>query len=362
MSRQVDTIILGQGIAGSMLSWFLLKRGQKVMVIDDGCQAAASKVAIGTCNPITGVRFVKTWRVETLFPFAQQTYAEIEQALQTRFCYSISIYRAFPNEKLRSKWLRKADLPDYRPFIESVHTEPVFAEYCHDPLGGILLRGGFRVDTKSFLAAYRAFLRARDALLETRISSDEIRFGAGEVTIGPLRGKRLILCTGADEALAPIFPPLPFSISKGEVMRISAGGLELDTVFNKGIFILPEGNGVFAVGASHDHEHIDTVPSADGRAYLDAGVRKAIRSEFKVISQEAGLRPTTRDRRPFIGLHPDNASLAIFNGFGGKGFSVVPYFAEQFSRHLLDGDPVDADVCIDRWANGTSAADEQPIE
>ncbi|HHL72942.1 MAG TPA: FAD-dependent oxidoreductase [Bacteroidetes bacterium] len=346
-----DTIIIGQGIAGSMLSWFLRRGGQRVVVFDDGAETAATKVAIGTCNPITGVRFAKTWRVETLFPFARHTYAELEKTLNTRFCSPIRIYRAFPNEKLRTKWLRKAGHPEYAPYIEEISTGPRFSDCCHDPLGGIMLRGGFRVDTKKFLSAYRAFLQKNDALHQIRITAQDIRFENNGVRVGGVRGSRLILCTGAEAAFELPFSYLPFSVSKGEVVRFEADALELDTVFNKGVFILPESSGTFAAGASHDHEHIDTQVSAAGRAWLESGIRNAIRSPFRIIAQEAALRPTTRDRRPFVGMHPENACLGIFNGFGGKGLSVAPYFAEQFSRFLLHGRTgIDGDVSVQRWS------------
>jgi flavin-dependent dehydrogenase len=32
---QVDTIIIGQGLCGTMLSWHLMKAGQQVLVIDE---------------------------------------------------------------------------------------------------------------------------------------------------------------------------------------------------------------------------------------------------------------------------------------------------------------------------------------
>ena len=36
MSQRFDTLILGQGLAGSALAWQLIEAGQQVCVIDDG--------------------------------------------------------------------------------------------------------------------------------------------------------------------------------------------------------------------------------------------------------------------------------------------------------------------------------------
>jgi len=75
---QVDVLIIGQGICGTMLSWWLEKAGMSYVVADDPKPDSASRVAAGVINPVTGRRMVKTWMesmrtwgknsVESLFP------------------------------------------------------------------------------------------------------------------------------------------------------------------------------------------------------------------------------------------------------------------------------------------------------
>ena len=52
---------------------------------------------------------------------------------------------------------------------------------------------------------------------------------------------------------------------------------------------------------------------------------------FEVIDHQAAIRPTVKDRRPFIGNHPKYPNLGIFNGFGTKGASLVPFWASHFA-------------------------------
>ena len=52
-----DYLIIGQGLAGSLLTWELLQRGCKIIVVDNGLENA-SKVAAGLINPVTGMRLV----------------------------------------------------------------------------------------------------------------------------------------------------------------------------------------------------------------------------------------------------------------------------------------------------------------
>jgi len=65
----VDYLIIGQGICGTWLSYYLLKKGKKVLVIDEYNNSSASNVASGLINPVTGRRVVTTWMADELLPF-----------------------------------------------------------------------------------------------------------------------------------------------------------------------------------------------------------------------------------------------------------------------------------------------------
>ena len=73
---QIDILIVGQGICGTMLSWFLNKAGKSFLVIDDNNANTPSKVAAGIINPVTGRRFVYSWMIDIVMPFAAETYNE----------------------------------------------------------------------------------------------------------------------------------------------------------------------------------------------------------------------------------------------------------------------------------------------
>jgi glycine/D-amino acid oxidase-like deaminating enzyme len=78
----VDFLLIGQGICGTFLSLALQKAGYSFLVIDDNRPDAASKVAAGIINPVTGRRIVKTWMIDEVMPFAWQQYTELGKLLQ----------------------------------------------------------------------------------------------------------------------------------------------------------------------------------------------------------------------------------------------------------------------------------------
>lgn len=61
-------LIVGQGIAGSVLAWTLLQRGAKVQLADPKLRSSSSRVAAGIINPVTGKRFVKSWNFDLFYP------------------------------------------------------------------------------------------------------------------------------------------------------------------------------------------------------------------------------------------------------------------------------------------------------
>ena len=67
-----DTLILGQGLAGSALAWHLIEAGERVCVIDDGHCRSSTRVAAGLINPLAGLRFNRRPEVGDWLPAARQ--------------------------------------------------------------------------------------------------------------------------------------------------------------------------------------------------------------------------------------------------------------------------------------------------
>ena len=75
---QFDYLIIGQGLAGSMLAFQLIARGQRVLVIDNDYQGNASQVAAGIINPITGHRLNLTEGFVDYYACAMAFYDQLE--------------------------------------------------------------------------------------------------------------------------------------------------------------------------------------------------------------------------------------------------------------------------------------------
>ena len=70
---EVDYLLIGQGISGTWLSYYLRKEGKSFMVIDNDSPVASSRIAAGVINPVTGRRHVEVWMANEILPLALQS-------------------------------------------------------------------------------------------------------------------------------------------------------------------------------------------------------------------------------------------------------------------------------------------------
>jgi glycine oxidase len=77
-STAFDVIVIGQGLAGTALAWWLKWSGMRVLVVDREAPITSSRVAAGLITPVTGQRLVPTWRLAELWPAAVAFYRQIE--------------------------------------------------------------------------------------------------------------------------------------------------------------------------------------------------------------------------------------------------------------------------------------------
>ena len=71
---QIDYLIIGQGISGTFLSYYLQRENKSFLVIDNNFKSAPSRIAAGIINPVTGRRMVTVWMADEVLPFDKNAY------------------------------------------------------------------------------------------------------------------------------------------------------------------------------------------------------------------------------------------------------------------------------------------------
>ena len=345
----LDYLLIGQGLAGTLLHHRLNALGQRVHVLDRGHAHAASAVAAGIVNPITGWRYVKSWRVEELLPEVAATYGELAQLLDAQIYYPGPIVRAIHDIKGENNWdLRTID-PAYRPFLADRPDVDTFAGKIAPAHAYGQVQGGGRVTVRTLVHRYRERLQAQQQLTETTFEPERLEIHADGIRYGELRARRVVFCEGYRGKHNPWFGYLPFGGAKGEVLIIKAPTAQFDRLLKQRLFVVPLGADRYWIGSAYENDYTDERPTAAGRARLTAQLDELLTVPYEIVDHRSAVRPTVQDRRPFLGQHPSGRPLYIFNGLGTKGASLGPFFARQLADYLEAGRSLDAAVDIRRF-------------
>lgn len=350
-----DYLIVGQGLAGSLLSWFLMQEGATVAVLDNGNPAASSRIAAGICDPITGQRMVKTWNAATFIPYAEATYQELEAFFQDQFYHRMNIFKMFVSPKQKTTWESRLEEPGFLDFHTKGEVEYWPENIYNNPYGGVELKGSGYLDTAHWLSTYRNWLKDRDGLIEADLDLQDLSFANGQVHWkDQVNAQKVIFCEGHRGADNPYFHFLPFQRVKGELFTLKIPGLESDKIINRGSWLLPLGEGYFRAGATYEWHAMDEKPSNEGYRQLVEKVQKMVHLDFEVVDHVAGIRPALLTTKPVAGLLPDLPEIGVFNGLGSKGVTQGPYLIHNFARYLAGKEELHEDINIVQFLNVNS--------
>ena len=346
-----DYLIIGQGLAGSLLAWRLIQRGRRVVVVDNDFRSSSSTVAAGLINPVTGKRLVKTVGVDDYLPVARATYHELERLLGTTLLVDKPMLRLFHSEGDRKQWQKRLQQGGYDDYLGgTINPDELPSPVKSSHGAGRQLQSAY-LRTGPLLRGLRNWLAEQGAYRQAEFAYDELVLGDEGVRWRELSAGRVIFCEGYKGASNPWFSWLPFQPAKGEFLTLKSDTPLPDCIINSGRWLMPRGDGYYRAGASYDHQQLDEGATEEARAMLLAALPGFLSPppEFEVVAQQAGVRPTTSDRQPFIGTHPGHPQLMIFNGFGSKGSLLIPWHTSRFVEHLLDNQPLPAMADTQRY-------------
>ena len=337
-----DILIVGQGLAGSLLALELEKRGKKVMVIDNNPSISASKVAAGLYNPITGRKMIKTWLADELFPNLSKFYQDLEKKIDAKFHFSKTIYRPFNNIEEQNDWSIKTIKLGYTFNIKLTVNYPIGIDQLIDPLGGFFINYSGMIDVSKLISECKKYFKTQDMYTEQSVRAEALEVGEAHVKLGSFEADKIIFCEGPMAVNNPLWSDLKFKLVKGEILDVSCR-LMMNHVVSKGITMLPFDDYV-RVGSTYDNENQNEEPTEKGKLELLNRLSKLYKGNVKILKHRAGLRPATFDRKPFIGFHDKYKNVAIFNGFGSKGVSLIPYFAKNLADNICFGKKMSLEV------------------
>lgn len=322
----VDFLLIGQGLAGTALSYKLINSGKSVHIIDQAGNNNCSRIAAGLFNPVTGRKMAKTWWADLLFPEIVPFYQSLEAFLNTRFLYNRSIYRPFLSIEEQNEWMGRSGEEEYSGYIQAVKKTSQYNE-VNDPYGGLLLNQTGYVDLNTMMDAYTSRLKERGELTDEPFDEDQLIVKDEGISYKNIKAKALIYANGMGAKSSRFFHWVPLIPNKGEILVVDQDFAPQE-IINRGVFRITLPDKGIRVGSTYNSREVDNGPTASAKEEILEKLEKLVYAPVNhIVEHKSGIRPTTGDRKPILGKHPQHANVYMFNGFGAKGVSLVPYFS-----------------------------------
>lgn len=327
--NNVEYLIVGQGLAGTMLAFEMLDRGISFQLVSSPQKSKASLVAAGMVNPLVFKRLTKSWQVDELLPFMKKRYRELEKILNSHFYFDKTILKPLSAQEMLL-WKERQNDPGFQDYISEV------SEYTGIPgirpaaAYGKVSGAGF-LSLSDFLSQAETYFQKKGLLTEGLIDPSELPFNSESIGI---KAEKIIFCEGYHLHKNPLFDFVKMNPAKGEVLLIHAPELSDDYILNKQVFVLPVGDHHFKVGSTYEWEDLTEQTTQEGKDSILQRLENLIQVDYEVVNHWAGVRPTISDRRPVLGLHPDIKNVFVFNGLGTKGVMLAPKMASVFCDFL----------------------------
>jgi glycine/D-amino acid oxidase-like deaminating enzyme len=334
---KIDYLIVGQGLAGSLLAWELIKRKKKVIVVDKG-EENASQIAAGLINPITGIRFVKSMDIDQLLPSAIDYYKQLAQHFGQTFYIEKTMLRILGNNNELAIYQKRQQQVEYQDYLAGLLSSSPFIQ---TNIGILQQKQTGYLLTKPLLKALKNYFISIQAYICSNVNYNDI-YITQSFNWKNIYAKQIIFCQGHHATVNPWFSWLPFQPVKGEIITASTTQKIPHYILNYGHWFIPINSSQFRIGATFDRENLNTETTIKAKQILLKSLKKVCPSITTklIVNQKAGIRPTTLDKQPFIGIHPKHPELVVFNGFGAKGSLQIPWFCQRLADHLLDNTPL----------------------
>jgi len=347
--KNLDYIVVGQGIAGSLLAYQLIKADKKVQVLNDESLPTSSAVAGGIFNPITGKNLDKTWLADKIFPFLREFYTSLEKEFHATFYHETNLYRPFANEQQQKHFLRLTDEYDLGNYLKIIQPNQSDYEQVSNDLGGLYTVSAGWVNVPKMLKYFRDFFKQNESYQAEKVDFAELMISENNIFYKGFQAKRIIFCEGFYSTQNSFFSWIPFNPAKGETLLADVEGYKIKEIINQGFWIIPLDGNKCRLGSTYIWDNLDWQATVSGRELIASKISKILSIPYQITGQEAGIRPTTKDRRPFMGNHPYHNNLYTFNGFGTKGVSLAPYCAKEMLGFLEKNKVLMSEANIDRF-------------
>jgi glycine oxidase len=355
MKRTTDIVIIGGGVIGCAIAYYLRKAGKDALVLERGeIGAEASSAAAGLLAPLGPLAgpgpfadaLLHSFRLfSALIPQLEEESGislgyEQTGALRTvrnpkRVAHLEKRMKAWQSLGLQLSWLSGDEARQREPLLAS------------DVCAAVHAPEEAQIRAPQVVSAFAKAARKMGAQIVTHTEVVDLRKEKDRITGVQTSQGEIIMCnhviitTGAWAAQwgSRLDMMLPVSPLRGQILSLEQATPPLrHIIFGDAIYITPKGESIF-VGATKEEAGFDVHVTEEGTSWLHKtaiGLLPTLQQSRRVNTW-AGLRPKTPDTRPILGSVPHWKNVTLAVGHNSVGVLLSPLTGRSITELLLTG-------------------------
>jgi glycine oxidase len=352
---RADVVIVGGGIVGCAIAWYLARDGVSVTLLERGrIGHGASDAAAGMLAPMCEAK--KAGPFADLLVAALRDYpeaardAEVAGGLPTGYRQCGILRVAFTeDEEARLEnalsLYAGAGLPYRRLTTEEARREePALSAEMR---AAVLSPEEGQAIPREIVQAFRRAAEARGARIHeyTEVTGLEMAGGvAGGVRVngGVFAANTVVLAAGAWSSLFSEMLPAPVSVFpvRGQVVALRNLPVPVRRViYSYAGYAVPWPDGRLILGATQEEAGYAARTTVEGVTQVLAGAARLLPGirEAEIDAMWAGLRPGSADGRPLLGPAPGCENVWLATGHFRNGILLGPYTARLVAESIQSG-------------------------
>lgn len=335
MKKTVDVAIIGGGIIGNTIAFFLAKEGLSIALYE------AEKISSGTTKAAAGMLGAHSEYIgnNDFYSFARESQnlywdvkTEVEELSGIEFELAtggILQYQYNPSKNALHSAGRHLTANEIKQAIP----------YANVPeQGGILFKEDIHVHPEQ---TCKAFSKAAQSLGVNLYEHTAVRSIQNELITtedGSVAAKNIVVTAGIG---SQTLLPLKMSTVKGQCLKLNGEGVNLPyTLFYEGTYMLQRADNSIVVGATMEFNYHKGI-TEEGEAQLLNIAENFLHqsSRLPILDQWYGFRPKTVDDLPYIGKMPGENNVYIATGHFRNGILLAPATAKMITD-LIKGNAI----------------------
>lgn len=352
--KKADVMIIGAGVIGCAIAYFLGKAGVETVIIEkDSIGAHASGYAPGILNPQVAI----PEHVDIMLPMTTKSL-QLHKELYQPLLEETGIDYDFHQSALLTLAFTETEANEIMNRVEILKRQGYKINWLDgnavrliDSRISDMVIGAAYSEEAGELDSYRYTLALAQAAEKygaeicngqfTGLKRKGTKLTAVQLSSGDIACERVILAMGpwAGLVASPLGFSIPVSPQKGQTLRVRASGSPFATMlaWNANYNTTTRNDALIYHGATHEDAGFDEEPSSEGRDKLIGSLIAMVPSlvEAKIILQTACLRPLTPDGLPIIGEIPQWDGVYLATGHWTKGILLSPATAYMITQLIL---------------------------